>query len=60
MPRRTASKGDLGRSNEPPVEVKTNRLMVVAQVYQPRLLISEFQGPLTIGEPKKSPDIVAD
>ena len=48
------------RSNEPPVELKTNRLMVVAQVYQPGLLISEFQGPLTIGEPKKSPDIVAD
>jgi hypothetical protein len=48
------------RSNQPPVELKTNSMLVVAQVYQPGLLIGEFQGPLSIGEPGKSPDIVAD
>lgn len=50
----------LFRSNQPPVELKANGLMIVAQVYQPGLLISEFQSPLTIGEPGKTPDIVAD
>ncbi|HXZ22528.1 MAG TPA: DUF2125 domain-containing protein [Pseudolabrys sp.] len=50
----------LFRSNQPPVEIKTDGLLVAAQVYQPGLLISEFHGPLTAGEPGKSPDIVAD
>jgi hypothetical protein len=48
------------RSNQPPLELKTNALVVMAQVYQPRLLISEFHGPLTIGEPGKPPDLIAD
>ena len=47
------------RSNQPPVELKTESLVVLAQVYQPGLLISEFQSPLTIGEPGKTPDIIA-
>ncbi len=50
----------LFRSNQPPLELKADSLMVVAQVYQPGLLISEIHGPLTIGEPGKSPDIIAD
>jgi len=50
----------LFRSNEPPLALKTNSLVVVSQVYQPGLLVSEFHGPLTIGAPEKSPDIVAD
>jgi hypothetical protein len=50
----------LFRSNQPPVELRTNGLIVMAQVYQPGLLISEFRGPLTIGEPGKLPDIMAD
>ena len=50
----------LFRSNQPPVELKTNGLIVMAQVYQPGLLISEFHGPLTVGEPGKLPDIIAD
>jgi hypothetical protein len=33
---------------------------VVAQIYQPGLLISEFHGPLTAGEPGKPPEITAD
>src|SRR5689334_4716829 len=43
-----------------PVELKAQGLTVVAQVYQPGLLISEIHGPLTIGETGKSPDIVAN
>lgn len=48
------------RSNQPPIELKADSLVVVAQVYQPGLIISEYHGPLTIGEPGKSPDIVAN
>ena len=32
----------LFQSNQPPVEVRTDNLLVVAQIYQPGLLISEF------------------
>ncbi len=50
----------LFRSNQPPLELKTDSLVVMAQVYQPGLLISEFHGPLSIGEPGKAPDFIAD
>jgi hypothetical protein len=49
----------LFRSNEPPLELKADRLLVVAQVYQPGLIISEFHGPLTIGQPGKEPEFLA-
>src|SRR5215831_17150002 len=39
----------LFRSSQPPLELKTTGLVVVSQVYQPGLLISEFRGPLTAG-----------
>jgi hypothetical protein len=48
------------RSNQPPVEVKAGGVLVVAQVYQPNLLISEFQGPLTIADLGQAPKIVAN
>ena len=48
------------RSSQPPLELKTTGLVVVAQVYQPGLLVSEFRGPLTVGEPGKPADLVAD
>jgi hypothetical protein len=48
------------RSNQPPVEIKTSGMLIAAQIYQPNLLITEFQGPLTIADPGKSPNIVAD
>ncbi len=48
------------RSNEPPVEVKAGKVLVVAQVYQPGLLISEFQGPLTIADLGQAPKIIAN
>lgn len=50
----------LFRSNQPPLELKTSSLVVMAQVYQPGLLISEFHGPLSIGEPGKAPDFIVD
>jgi hypothetical protein len=50
----------LFQSNQPPVEVKTDSLLVTAQIYQPGLLISEFRGPLTTGEPGKPPELTAD
>jgi hypothetical protein len=48
------------RTNQPPIELRTRSLVTVAQVYQPGLLISEFRGPLTVGEPGKAPEFVAD
>jgi hypothetical protein len=48
------------QSNQPPVEVKAGRVLVAAQVYQPNLLISEFQGPLTIADLGQTPKIIAD
>jgi len=48
------------RSNQPPVEVKAGSVLVVAQVYQPNLLISEIQGPLTIADIGQAPKIVAN
>ena len=48
------------RSNQPPVEVKAGGVLVVAQVYQPNLLISEIQGPLTIADIGQAPKIVAN
>jgi hypothetical protein len=48
------------RSNQPPVEVKAGSILVVTQVYQPNLLISEIQGPLTIADLGQTPKIVAN
>jgi hypothetical protein len=50
----------LFRSNQPPVEIKTAGMLIAAQIYQPNLLITEFQGPLTIADPGKAPTIVAN
>ena len=50
----------LFRSNQPPVEIKANGILIAAQVYQPTLLISEFHGPLTIADPGKAPSIIVN
>jgi hypothetical protein len=47
------------RSNETPLELKAASLLVVAQVYQPGLIISEFHGPMTVGQPGKEPEFLA-
>ena len=38
------------RDVQPPLNVALPRVLTVAQVYQPNLLIVEFQGPLQLGE----------
>ncbi len=50
----------LFRSNQPPVEIKSRGILIAAQIYQPTLLISEFQGPLPIADPGHAPNIVAN
>jgi hypothetical protein len=50
----------LFRSNQPPLEIKTRGMLIVAQIYQPNLLISEFHGPLTIAEPGHAPSIIVN
>jgi hypothetical protein len=50
----------LFRSNQPPVEIKTAGMLIAAQIYQPDLLITEFQGPLTVADSGKAPTIVAN
>lgn len=47
-------------SNQPPVEIKAPSILVAAQIYQPTLLISEFVGPLTIGDPGQAPNIIVN
>ena len=44
----------------PSLEIKTSRVLVVAQVYEPTLLISEFHGPMTVAEAGHAPTIVAN
>jgi hypothetical protein len=48
------------RRNEPPIALKASDLVVVSQIYQPTLLISELVGPMTIAEPGQSPSYVAN
>ena len=50
----------LFRSNQPPVEIKAGGMLIVAQVYQPNLLITEIHGPLTIADPGKPPNIIVN
>lgn len=50
----------LFRTNQPPVEVKTSSVLVAVQVYQPNLLISEINGPLTIADIGQAPKIIAN
>ncbi|HLA20776.1 MAG TPA: DUF2125 domain-containing protein [Pseudolabrys sp.] len=50
----------LFRSSQPPVEIKSSGILIVAQIYQPALLISEFRGPLTIADPGQAPSIVVN
>jgi hypothetical protein len=45
---------------EPPVALKAKDLLAAVQVYDSNLVVSELQGPLTIGEPDKPPNFVAN
>ena len=48
------------RSTQPPVALKAKELLAAVQIYDPKLVISELEGPLTIGEPGKPPNFVAN
>lgn len=41
------------RGTQPPIELKATNLHVAWQIYQPDLLLTEYDGPLTVGEPGK-------
>ncbi len=47
-------------SAQPTVYVRTTEILVAAQIYQPSLLISEFTGPLTMGDADGRADFIAD
>jgi hypothetical protein len=48
------------RDLSPPVALKARDLIILAQVYQPTLLISELTGPLTITDSSQAPNLVAN
>ena len=48
------------RGDAPPVFVQTAGMLVAAQVYQPSLLISEFEGPLTMADAPGRPTYTAN
>jgi hypothetical protein len=48
------------RRDDPPIALKAADLVVMSQVYQPTLLISEFSGPMTIAEPGQPPSYIAN
>jgi len=48
------------RTEQPPLMIRARDLLIVAQVYDPTLLISEFAGPMTVAESGQRPMIAAD
>jgi hypothetical protein len=48
------------RNFTPPLDVTLPRILSAAQIYQPNLLISEFQGPVSVGNPDKPPEFEAN
>jgi len=43
------------KDTKPPVAVKLKEILVIAQVWDPKLLIAEFTGPLTASDPGQPP-----
>jgi hypothetical protein len=48
------------RSSQPPAALKWKDLHVTASLFAPTRLVSEYTGPLTIGEPGQPPSMVAN
>ena len=48
------------RNFAPPLDVRLPRVLVVAQIYNPTLLVSEFEGPVSIGSAGGSPEFEAN
>jgi hypothetical protein len=47
-------------SSQPPAELKTPRIVAGVQVYDPTRVVSDFTGPLMIGEPGHTPTLIAN
>ena len=47
------------QDTRPPIAIKLKEILAVAQVWDPKLLIAEFTGPLTVAEPGQQPHVVA-
>lgn len=47
------------KDTQPPVSLKVKDILVVAQVWDPKLLIAEFTGPLTASDPGQAPYAMA-
>jgi hypothetical protein len=50
----------LFRNNQPPMELKAPRIVAGIEVYDPTRVVSDFTGPLTIGEPGHAPTFIAN
>ena len=47
------------KDTQPPIAIKLKEILAVAQVWDPKLLIAEFTGPLTVSDPGKPPHVIA-
>lgn len=43
------------KDTRPPLALRLRQILVVAQIWDPKLLIAEFTGPLTVSDPGKPP-----
>ena len=48
------------KSHQPPVALKAKDMVVSAQIWRPTVLVTEFTGPLTVGEPGQAPTVAAN
>jgi hypothetical protein len=47
------------KDTQPPIAIRLKQILVVAQVWDPKLLIAEFTGPLSVSEPGQAPHVTA-
>ena len=47
------------KDTQPPLAIRLKEIHVVSQVWDPKLLIAEFTGPLTAAEPGQAPQVTA-
>ena len=47
------------KDTQPPLAIRLKEILVVAQVWDPKLLIAEFTGPLSAAEPGQPPHVTA-
>lgn len=57
---RCANAGLDMRTAQPPIAIRAKNILLVAQIYDPTLLIAEFTGPLLIAEPGQPATLIAN